>query len=80
MLSGSDLETTTGGGIHEEKNGQFIATVGHIDKVENETSLTPSEQKRLIRKIDVRLVGTCGLLLCISLMDRTNLSAAAIAG
>lgn len=41
---------------------------------------TLEEQKRIIRRIDLRLVTMAGLTYCISLMDRTNLSAAAIAG
>jgi hypothetical protein len=57
-----------------------ILTVGHVETVEQETILTPEQQKKLIRRLDIRLVGSCGLLLCVSLMDRTNLSAAAIAG
>ncbi|KZW01247.1 MFS general substrate transporter [Exidia glandulosa HHB12029] len=41
---------------------------------------TPAEQKALIRRIDIRLVVTVGALYCISLIDRTNMSAANIAG
>jgi hypothetical protein len=41
---------------------------------------TPAEQKKILRRIDLRLVTMTGLAYCISLMDRTNLSAAAIAG
>ena len=41
---------------------------------------SPQEQKRIIHRIDRRLVTMCGVMYCISLMDRTNLSAAAIAG
>jgi hypothetical protein len=41
---------------------------------------TPEEQRKIIRRIDLRLVTMTGLAYCISLMDRTNLSAAAIAG
>lgn len=42
--------------------------------------LTPKEQKRLMRRIDARLVVTLGCLYCISLLDRTNLGAASVAG
>lgn len=45
-----------------------------------ETDFTPEEQRKLIHRIDRRLVVTVGVLYCISLMDRTNMSAAAIAG
>jgi hypothetical protein len=45
-----------------------------------ETEFTPREQKKIIHRVDRRLVVTVGVLYCISLMDRTNLSAASIAG
>lgn len=45
-----------------------------------ETEFTPQEQRKIIHRIDRRLVVTVGVLYCISLMDRTNLSAAALAG
>jgi hypothetical protein len=41
---------------------------------------TPEEQKKIIRRIDLRLVTMTGLAYCVSLMDRTNLSMAAVAG
>jgi hypothetical protein len=41
---------------------------------------TEAEQKHIIRRIDRRLVTTLGVLYCASLMDRTNLGSAAIAG
>ncbi|KAL2832486.1 major facilitator superfamily domain-containing protein [Aspergillus cavernicola] len=41
---------------------------------------SPEEQKKIIRRVDLRLVTITGLAYCVSLMDRTNLSMAAIAG
>ncbi|KAI9789535.1 MAG: hypothetical protein M1833_002301 [Piccolia ochrophora] len=41
---------------------------------------TPRQQKKIIHRIDRRLVATTGVMYCISLMDRTNLPAAGIAG
>lgn len=41
---------------------------------------SPQEQKSIIRRIDRRLVVTVGALYCVSLMDRTNMSSANIAG
>jgi hypothetical protein len=38
------------------------------------------DEKKLMHKIDRRLVLTVGVMYCISLMDRTNLGSAAIAG
>jgi hypothetical protein len=42
--------------------------------------LSPEQQKKLLRRIDRRLIGITGLIYCISLMDRNNLGAAALAG
>lgn len=41
---------------------------------------SPKEQRKIIHRVDRRLILTCGVLYCISLMDRTNLPAAALAG
>ncbi|KAK2043868.1 major facilitator superfamily transporter [Colletotrichum somersetense] len=48
--------------------------------IDVDAAFTPEEQRRIIRRIDRRLVVTVGAMYCVSLMDRTNLSAAAIAG
>lgn len=47
---------------------------------DDDEEFTPEEQKRIIRRVDLRLVTMTGLAYCISLMDRTNLSMAAVAG
>ncbi|KAL4986010.1 major facilitator superfamily domain-containing protein [Aspergillus falconensis] len=44
------------------------------------SQFSPQERKRLIHRIDLRLVVTLGCLYCISLLDRTNLGAASVAG
>ncbi len=44
------------------------------------TQFTHSEQRKIVHRIDRRLTVTLGVMYCISLMDRTNLSAANIAG
>lgn len=41
---------------------------------------SPAEQKKILRRVDLRLVTVLGLLYMCSLMDRTNLGAANIAG
>lgn len=41
---------------------------------------SPEEEKAIIRRVDMRLVTTVGFMYCVSLMDRTNLGAALIAG
>lgn len=45
-----------------------------------ESDFTPEEQRKIIHRVDWRLVTTVGAMYCVSLMDRTNMSAAAIAG
>lgn len=47
---------------------------------DNDFGFTQAEQRSIIRRIDRRLVITVGAMYCISLMDRTNMSAAHIAG
>jgi hypothetical protein len=44
------------------------------------TYFTPAEQKKIIHRLDRRLVTVVGVMYCVSLMDRSNLSNAAIAG
>uniref|UniRef100_A0A8H7K9P8 Major facilitator superfamily (MFS) profile domain-containing protein n=1 Tax=Bionectria ochroleuca TaxID=29856 RepID=A0A8H7K9P8_BIOOC len=53
---------------------------GRDSDQEASNEFTPAEEKRIKRRIDRRLVTTCGVMYCISLIDRTNLSSAAIAG
>jgi MFS family permease len=50
------------------------------DTTSSEFEFTLAEQRKIIHRVDRRLVVTVGVLYCISLMDRTNLSAAAVAG
>lgn len=57
--------------ISQESN---LSDQAHID------AFTPEEQKKIIWRIDRRLVLTCGFMYCVSLMDRTNLGIAAVGG
>lgn len=71
--AGSDMEKT---GIHEE---DIVATApGYEDP--RISCFTHKEQRSIMHRVDRRLVLTLGAMYCISLMDRTNLSAANIAG
>lgn len=47
---------------------------------DDDFGFTQAEQRSIIRRIDRRLVMTVGAMYCVSLMDRTNMSAANIAG
>ncbi|TPX18235.1 uncharacterized protein E0L32_002744 [Thyridium curvatum] len=44
-----------------------------------ESEFSPEEQKKIISRIDRRLITTVGFMYCVSLMDRTNLGAAILA-
>ncbi|KAF4767118.1 hypothetical protein HAV15_009403 [Penicillium sp. str.  len=59
--------------IEDTEKGAF-----HHEEIIDSFSLV--EQKKLIRRIDIRLVITLGFLYCVSLLDRTNLGAASVAG
>lgn len=48
--------------------------------IPDEDEYTESEARRVVHKIDRRLLVTIGFMYCVSLIDRTNISFAAIAG
>jgi MFS family permease len=54
------------------------ASSGHDLAILNE--FTKEEERKIMHRVDRRLVLTVGVMYCVSLMDRTNLSAANIAG
>lgn len=69
----------------DEKANQKLASTGAqppagSDGYDPDHGFSLSEQRRIVRHIDRRLVVILGVMYCVSLMDRTNLSAAAIAG
>jgi hypothetical protein len=70
----SDLEKPGSGSQYVERTMTEDSNDAHIHE------FTEAEQKAIIRRIDRRLVATLGILYCASLMDRTNLGNAAIAG
>lgn len=67
----------------EEKGN--VTTLERLDS-DNSTNdaainnFTVEEQKKIIRKVDLRLIPTLGFMYCVSLMDRTNLGVAMVAG
>ncbi|RJE25668.1 hypothetical protein PHISCL_01995 [Aspergillus sclerotialis] len=68
-----------------DKNGAELiddvdVVVASLNDPSNFTDFTRKEHKKVIRKIDLRLVTGLGLLMGICLMDRTNLGSTAIAG
>ena len=62
---------------HEEQAGSRDDKISDIES--NET-LDPKQAERIRRKIDMRLIPILGAMYGISLMDRKNVSNAAIAG
>ncbi len=72
-MSHSDLEKTG----HDDQVERTISEDSNDARI---AQFTPAQQKAIIRRVDLRLVLTLGILYCTSLMDRTNLSSAAIAG
>jgi hypothetical protein len=71
----SDMEKC---GIHEENVASKTSEDSSNDP--RITCFTHKEQRKIMHRIDRRLVLTLGAMYCVSLMDRTNLSAANIAG
>lgn len=69
-----DKDSEKAGMEHLAKEGSSDGGAFNLESVSKE------EEKRIMRRVDRRLVSTVGALYCVSLMDRTNLSAAAIAG
>ncbi|KAK4655466.1 hypothetical protein QC762_302690 [Podospora pseudocomata] len=67
----STLTTKTEGG--QQYHSQDETCVGDI-------SWTPEEERKVVRKVDLRLIPTVWLMFVISWMDRSNLGNAKIAG
>ena len=59
---------------------QVETAIKELSKDDRIAGFTAAEQKRIVRRIDLRLAFTLGCLYCISLLDRTNLRAASVAG
>ncbi|THC91771.1 hypothetical protein EYZ11_008778 [Aspergillus tanneri] len=51
-----------------------------LNDVDCDEEYSYAEQRKIIHRVDRRLVTMTGLAYCVSLMDRTNLSMAAVAG
>ncbi|KXX80716.1 High-affinity nicotinic acid transporter [Madurella mycetomatis] len=65
--------------VAESERGT-AADTNKVARSPDDFGFTPEEQAKIKRRIDRRLVLTVGAMYCVSLMDRTNLSAANIAG
>jgi hypothetical protein len=66
---------------HENvENIEAAAPPKAVVDVDVDEEYTYEEQRKIVHRVDRRLIVICGFAYCISLMDRTNVSAAAIAG
>jgi hypothetical protein len=75
---------------HADEKDMNVNYLEQVDTVSDDKSeavndvriaaFTPEEQKKIIWRIDRRLVLTLGFLYCVSLMDRTNTGIAVVAG
>lgn len=74
----SDAETYLDEKIHS--SGALSGPNCLEDDLDRDEVYSPREQKKILHKIDRRLVTGLGLLMCVSLVDRTNLGNAMIAG
>jgi hypothetical protein len=64
----------------EKYKASHVEAGSQRSELSDDEEYTPAEQKKIIHRVDRRLVLTCGIMYCISLMDRTNLGQASIAG
>jgi hypothetical protein len=78
-MSGSDTEKQALGHTGIFENVSITRENSESERAVVE-AFTSEAQKSLIRRVDRRLVATLGLLYSVSLMDRTNLGNASIAG
>jgi hypothetical protein len=74
-MSHTDSEKITNADTRIEDIGQRA-----LNDVDYDEEYTYAEQRKIIHRVDRRLVTITGLAYCVSLMDRTNLSMAAVAG
>jgi hypothetical protein len=65
---------------NEKLKASHIDDAGSDPSLSDDEEYTIHEQRKIIHRVDRRLVSTCGFMYCISLMDRTNLGQAVIAG
>ncbi|KAL2848419.1 major facilitator superfamily domain-containing protein [Aspergillus pseudoustus] len=72
----NDIEKSS---THNVENVDTAAPKAVVD-IDVDEEYTYEEQRKIVHRVDRRLIIICGAAYCISLMDRTNVSAAAIAG
>lgn len=75
-----DHESEKAGVDHIGEDIDRVNTKNSVPLTHHDFNFSPAEERRIIKRIDRRLIVTVGFMYCVSLMDRTNLGAANIAG
>lgn len=61
-------------------DNEYGTQTRQVEALEDDSEFSYPEQRKIIHRIDKRLVVMAGLMYCVSLMDRSNLPNAAVAG
>ena len=61
-------------------DSEYGAQARQVEALDEDPEFSYPEQRKIIHRIDKRLVLMAGLMYCVSLMDRSNLPNAAVAG
>jgi hypothetical protein len=80
MTSTPSQEKVTLENVEAADSDHHASAKGRAALSADDFGFSPAEQKKIMRHLDRRLVLTVGAMYCVSLMDRTNLGAANIAG
>lgn len=56
------------------------ADVEDVNNTQQEPAFDPKETKRILRKIDIRLIPVLALLYLLAFLDRSNIANARVAG
>ena len=62
------------------RSSDYSSQNGRNQERNDSSDVSPSEGRKIKLKIDLRLVVLVGFMYCVSLMDRTNLANAKVAG
>lgn len=75
-MARDEEKASVDGGVHVDN----VSKPTNVDDIDVDEEYTYEEQRKIIHRVDWRLVTICGLSYTVSLMDRTNTSVAAISG
>lgn len=75
---GDEKQRSSGDEKHSSGEHQHVDNSNLV--ASDDYGFSPEEQRAIMHRVDRRLVVTVGIMYCVSLMDRINMSAANIAG